>query len=148
MLSSSTSIHVGFAERGPHGTRSMAHGKGKGIATTNLTLFGEGNNAGDISGSGNAKIPLLPQARSDGHASSRISNSSPGAPVLAYDRTRSNSDPARSSAHGLARTEGSRGSASVPSLVTGIMVSRHSISTDNIDICVICSHTVGHVRDE
>ena len=156
MLSSSTSVRTGFAERGPHGTDSMAPGKGKDIVTANFTLFGEGNNAGDIPRSGNTKIPLLPQARTDGsYPNGRILNSSPATPVLAYDRTRSNSDPARSSVHGSARTGGSpgkrqSGSASAPSLGTGIMVSHHTVSTDNIDSCAICSHTVGHsiyIRD-
>lgn len=48
MLSSNTSVYTGFVELGPHRTGSMAHGKGKGIAIVNFTLFGDGNNAGDI----------------------------------------------------------------------------------------------------
>ena len=69
--------------------------------TTNFTLFGEGNNAGDIPRISNVNIPLFPQACPDGsHANGRQS-----------------------------------GSASAPNLGTGIMVSRHSTSTNNIDTC-------------
>ena len=83
----------------------------------------------------NTKIPLLPQdCPDDSHANGWILNLSPATPILEYDQTCSNLDPVQISAHGWARTGGSpggrqSGNTSVPGL---IMISCHSISTDNI----------------
>ena len=167
MLSSSTSVRDGFAERGRNGIGNTVNGKGKGVASTNFTLFGDGNNAGGTAGdstsrnshdnnSGNADVLPSGPARPDVmHANGHVFMSSPGAAVLAYDRSRSISDPARSSVHGSVGTGGSpgkrqSGSASAPSLGTGIVFSRRYVSRDTIDTYVIYSHTVGntvYIRD-
>ena len=129
MLCSSTSVRDGFADRGRNEIGTFLNGKAKGVATTNFTIFGDVNNA-KTGTSGNPPnmqptIPPIPPGRADvSHIVGRAFISSPGAAILAYDRTRSNSDPARNSVHGSVGTGGSpgkrqSGSASAPSLGTG-----------------------------
>ena len=139
MLSSSTSVRDGFAERGREGIDSLVKGKGKPTTGTNFTIFGDGNNAGTVRGSDGHNVgvpdsstqgadtndhPLRPARADISHVIGRVFVSSPGAAALAYDPSRSISDPVRNSIHGSVGTAGSSGkrqsgSASAPSLGTG-----------------------------